>query len=139
MFRTYVRHDFEECCAHCQLHELWRGGDDSFEIDHFRPKDDKLFPERRRDFYNLYWSCKRCNKRKENQWPSDIMIARGIGFVDLCQDTFDMHYVVKSDGQLESLTPSGDYTIKSLRLNSDHLSELRVSLIKEGKPFDRRP
>jgi len=138
-FRTYVRGDFEQCCAYCFLHERYAGGEESFWLDHFYPKDATLFPARINDFYNLYWSCMPCNRRKWNQWPPDEVLAHGICFVDLCIDDFDQHYRLRSDGRLEPLTPSAAYTIAVIRLNREHLVKIRVLLLKLGKALDKEP
>lgn len=63
-FRAYVRQDFRQCCAYCLLHEFWAGGEDNFELDHFRPVS--RFPDLERDFYNLYYACHVCNQRKRD-------------------------------------------------------------------------
>jgi hypothetical protein len=138
-FRSYVRQDFEQCCAYCYLHERHAGGETNFELDHFCPKD--KFPHLRRTFTNLYWSCSVCNgfKGKSNHWPSDELIAQGKCFVDLCKDDFETHYNILDDGTLEALTPSAEYTIDKIRLNSEHLIKIRYRLLKEGKELDKEP
>jgi uncharacterized protein (TIGR02646 family) len=125
-FRPYVRGDFEECCAYCLLSELFAGGEDNFEIDHFRPR--KLFPDALHDFYNLYYSCHPCNHIKHDKWPSKALHELGIGFVDLCQDDFSDQFEICSDGTWKPLTQSAAYTIDSLRLNRRHLVRLRLLL-----------
>lgn len=136
-FRPYVRQDFEQCCAYCYLHERHAGGEKNFELDHFRPL--KQFPKLRRVFENLHWSCHVCNgiKSKSNHWPSDELLARGIRFVDLCEDDFDQHYQVLPDGTLNPLTLSASYTIDTIDLNSEHLRKLRAILLKEGTSLDK--
>lgn len=138
-FRSYVRVDFEQCCAYCYLHERHAGGEKNFQLDHYRPKG--KFKELRRVFTNLYWSCSVCNgfKSKSNHFPSDELFAKGVCFVDLCQDDFEQHYKILSDGTLEPLTPSASYTIDFIDLNSDHLKKLRTILLKEGKLLDKEP
>lgn len=138
-FRPHVRSDFEQCCAYCCLHERHAGGEEGFSIDHFYPKDAKLFPARMHDFYNLYWSCMPCNRKKWNQWPPYEVLARGICFVDLCIDDFDQHYRLKPDGKLEPLTTSAAYTIAAIRLNREHLVKIRALLLAEGKALDKEP
>lgn len=138
-FRAAVRRDFERCCAHCYLYELYVGGERSCKLDHFYPKDKKLFPARRNDFYNLYWSCEACNSKKWNRWPPYEALANGVCFVDLCVDDFNQHYRLRSNGRLEPLTTSAAYTIATLRLNDEHLIEIRALLVKIKRPLDRRP
>lgn len=122
-FRPFVRADFQQHCAYCLLPELHAGGENNFEMDHFRPK--WRFEHLIRDFYNLYWACHVCNHKKRGKWPDSELEQRGIGFVDLCQDDFQAHYEVCEDGTWRPLTASAEYTIDSLRLNCPHLLELR--------------
>src|SRR4051794_22205746 len=121
--RPYVRADFEQRCAYCLLQEIWAGGEENFELDHFRPR--WLFPDLIADFFNLYYACHVCNQIKGMHWPPSALEERGIGFVDLCQDEFEVHFVVRPDGSWTPLTASAAYTIDSLRLNRPHLVELR--------------
>lgn len=138
-YRPFVRKDFEQCCAYCYLHERHAAGEFNFQLDHYRPKH--LFPNLRKQFENLYWSCSVCNgiRSKYKHWPSDELLAKGICFVDLCKDDFDQHYEILPDGRLKALTPSADYTIDKINLNSDHLVKLRAILRREGTRLDAEP
>jgi len=127
-FRPHVQNDFGRTCAYCLLEELLAGGEENFELDHFKPKS--LFPLLVKDFYNLYWSCHPCNRIKLNYWPCVALSGKGIGFVDLCRDDFDTHFREKDDGTWEGLTPSASYTIDILNLNRSHLIEIR-RLVKQ--------
>jgi uncharacterized protein (TIGR02646 family) len=138
-FRPYVRDDFERCCAYCYLHERYAGGEEGFQLDHFYPKDPALFPARGNDFYNLYWTCMPCNRKKWNQWPPYQVLDHGICFVDLCNDDFDQHYRLRTDGKLEPLTPSAAYTIAAIRLNREHLVKIRSLLLKQNRALDQEP
>ncbi len=72
------------------MREIWAGGEENFELDHFRPRS--LFPDGTDDFYNLYYACHPCNHFKGDQWPSQSLQDEGIGFVDLCGDDFSDHF-----------------------------------------------
>ncbi len=122
-FRSYVRRDFEERCAYCLLAELYAGGPENFEIDHFRPV--ALFPHLRREFSNLYYACHPCNLVKGEKWPSLDLLEQGTGFVDLCVHEFDLHFRETPEGIWAPLASSASYTIHSMRLNRPHLVELR--------------
>jgi hypothetical protein len=122
-FRPYVRADFERRCAYCLLEELYSGGQENYELDHFRPRS--IFPELEGDFYNIYYSCHPCNHIKHNNWPSEALQQQGIYLVDLCASDFDQHFEEKPDGVWKGHTTSGSYTIDILRLNRDHLVEIR--------------
>jgi uncharacterized protein (TIGR02646 family) len=138
-FGEYVRADFERCCAYCYLHEDHIGGKRHFEIDHFCPR--KHCPDRGDDFYNLYWCCHGCNKpgNKHAHWPSEPLRALGYGFVDLCEDRFENHYAILSDGTLQPLTKKAEYTIEHIGLNCDELKRLRKRLFQEGWRMDASP
>ena len=127
-YRSHVQIDFAKTCAYCLLQELMTGGEENFELDHFKPK--RVFPLLIKDFYNLYWSCHPCNHIKRDYWPSVALSRRGIGFVDLCEDDFGTHFLEKDDGTWEGLTPSAEYTIDALNLNRPHLKEIR-RLVRE--------
>jgi hypothetical protein len=122
--RPYVRSDFVQGCAYCLLKELFAAGEDNFELDHFFPES--KFPLRKGDFYNLYYACHPCNHIKRAKWPDERLVAKGIGFVDLCLDNFEDHFRELPDGRWEGLTDSAKYTIDALRLNRRHLPQIRL-------------
>ena len=125
-YRPHVRTDFELRCAYCLVEELYCGGEENYELDHFRPRS--RFPELRHDFYNLYYACHVCNRIKHDKWPSKPLEKKGKGFVDLCEADFETHFRERPDGYWEGLTEPGRYTIKALRLNRAGLVELRTLL-----------
>jgi hypothetical protein len=116
--RPLVRADFSECCAYCLFHELLAGGEDNFEIDHFRPRARTADPVERDGFLNLYYSCHTCNHYKSSSWPDGVLAEKGYRFVDSCKELFSDHF------------PAGEYSEARLRLNRPHLAELR-SLLDE--------
>jgi hypothetical protein len=126
-YRPFVRADFECLCAYCLIRELHCGGEECYELDHFRPRS--RFPELERDFYNLYYACHPCNGIKRDKWPSAQLQQKGIGIVDLCREEFHEHFDAGGDGRWKGLTASAEYTIELLRLNRPHLVELRNLLI----------
>ena len=129
-FRPFVRADFSSQCAYCLMSEPFAGGEENFELDHFRPK--KRFPDLWNDFYNLYYSCHPCNFTKLDHWPADELQSRGVMLVDLCKDEFATHFSAEPSGELIGLTESGKYTIHLLRLNRRHLVRLRRLLFELG-------
>jgi len=134
-FRPYVREDFLRECAFCLFSELLSGGEEGFELDHFRPRH--LFPELLNDFYNLYYSCHPCNHIKRDSWPPPALEEQGICFVDLCKEDFRSHFSVEVDGRLHALTNPGEYTIDKLNLNRQHLVTLRGLLERLGIHIDK--
>lgn len=136
-FRPHIRHDFEQCCAFCLFHEHWARGRDMFQIDHFRPQD--KFPGLINDFHNLYYACYACNHKKSNHWPTEEQQAQGITFVDLCHDDFQTHYQIEPNGRLIGKTEAAQYTIDTLRLNSEDLVTFRAWAIAQGYSIDKSP
>ena len=130
LFRPFVREDFSRQCAFCLFSELLAGGEDNFELDHFRPR--LRFPELVNDFYNLYYSCHPCNHIKRDSWPSPALEEKGICFVDLCKEDFASHFIVEKDGRWKGVTVLGDYTIDKLNLNRRHLVIVRGLLERLG-------
>jgi hypothetical protein len=135
-FRPFVREDFLRQCAFCLFSELLVGGEEGFELDHFRPRH--LFPELLNDFYNLYYSCHPCNHIKRDSWPPPALEEQGIYFVDLCKEDFGAHFSVEADGRLNALTHPGSYTIDKLNLNRQHLVTLRGLLRRLGVRLHER-
>lgn len=132
-FRPYLREDFLQCCAYCLLHERFAGGEESFEIDHFKPKSMPEFAHLIYEYTNLYYSCHRCNKEKRAKWPTWELQQQGYYFVDVCIDNFSMHYE-DHNGEWLAISNAGKYTVERLRLNSEHLVEIRkllASILRE--------
>lgn len=127
-YRPLVREDFQQCCAYCLVSEILAGGEENFELDHFRPKSKPEFKQFVKDFYNLYYACHVCNSKKHARWPTPELAAQGCAFVDLCADVFSTHYAVEAEGSWRPLTPSAKYTHEMLRLNRRHLREIRTLL-----------
>jgi hypothetical protein len=118
------------------LHEDWAGGKGNFELDHFRPKGRDEFRHLIQHFYNLYYSCHVCNRNKRDQWPIDEELAKGVCFVDLCRDDWEQHYELLPNGRLAPLTTAAEYTIDTVRLNSEHLVRLRGWAVREKRDLD---
>ena len=129
-YRPLVREDFWGTCAYCLLPELLAGGEENFELDHFRPKS--KFRHLETEFYNLYYSCHPCNKIKRDYWPPPEVETKGIGFVDLCVDDFSSHFAVAGDCEWRGQTDSARYTIDRLRLNKKALLTIRKLLKDKG-------
>ena len=124
-YRPHVRDDFQECCAYCLLHERLAGGEENYELDHFRPKSNPDFRAEADDYYNLYYSCHVCNRTKWSRWPSQEQLSSGFRFVDYCSEVFSEHFEESDDGEWVPLTPAGQYTSERLRLNRGHLKTIR--------------
>ena len=119
-YRPFLRRDFRFVCAYCERTEFVLGGEEFFEIDHFRPV--KMFPEQQKHYPNLYYSCGRCNRHKGSTWPSEGLMERGFRFADPCrEDMYSEHLEETRNGALRARTHSGEYTCAHIRLNRPDL------------------
>lgn len=121
-YKPFLRRDFLARCAYCERPEQYLGGDEVFEVEHFRPKG--KFPALLCAYNNLYYVCRPCNGHKSETWPSEVQIAKGLKFSDPCaEDPYVHHLLEREDGGLQELTPCGRYSNGHIRLDR---SELRT-------------
>ena len=69
-----LRREFRGQCAYCERTEEYMGGDEAFEVDHFKPKS--KFPELITTYHNLYYVCRKCNGHKWETWPTENQLDR---------------------------------------------------------------
>jgi hypothetical protein len=125
-YTPYLRKDFIFQCAYCERTESYFGGQEAFEVDHFKPAN--KFPALRTTYENLYYACHKCNRHKSDAWPSDEQISRGARFADPCvEDPYVLHLRETEGGGVEELTPCGVYSSAHIRLNRPELRNWRVS------------
>lgn len=123
-YRPFLRRDFLARCAYCERTEGYLGGDEAFEVEHFRPRS--KFPDLICAYGNLYYVCRKCNAHKSETWPSDDRIARGVRFADPCvEDAFVDHLRERDDGTLDELTACGSYSSRHIRLDRNELQRWR--------------
>jgi len=100
------------------------GGEEAFEIDHFRPK--KKYPKLVGVYANLYYACRKCNGHKWETWPADDQAALGMRFADPCAEDPYLHHLCERDGgALEALTLCGAYSNDHIRLDRPAVREWR--------------
>jgi hypothetical protein len=125
-YRPYLRRDFLSHCAYCTGHETEFGGEDHFEIDHFRPTT--KFPKQINKYKNLYYACRGCNKNgsKGEHWPKPALRRAGYRFFDpVKENAYILHMREMPSGMLRKRTNVGEYSIEKIRLNRDGLVLLR--------------
>jgi len=123
-YLPFLRRDFRYRCAYCERTETFLGGEEFFEIDHFRPL--WRFLEQVTHYPNLYYSCGKCNRHKGRTWPSDDQISGGFRFADPCQeDMYVEHFQEMPDGRLQPVNNCGRYTGEHIRLNRLNLLSWR--------------
>jgi hypothetical protein len=95
------------------------------EIDHFDP----TIPGRARNQYeNLFLSSRFCNGRKQGNWPEPIERAKGVRFLNCCEE-LDYGKHIFEDPETHcvfGVTAAGRYHIRILDLNAPHLVEERA-------------
>lgn len=127
-FRGYTPHlrkDFVFQCAYCERTESYLGGQEAFEIDHYRPVN--KFPELVRSYENLYYVCGKCNRHKSGTWPSSDQVSLGARFADPCvEDPYLDHLRETDEGSLDELTPCGAYSNGHIRLSRSELRTWRL-------------
>ena len=119
-YRELLRRDFQYRCAYCLIHEFHNGGAANFAIEHHRPQRGPFArPDLASAYTNLYWVCAECNQNKADAWPTPQQEAQGFRWIDPCEAWGDheLHWQIFSDGEIQWLTPAGEYTVKGLMLH----------------------
>jgi len=123
-YRPFLRKDFLAQCAYCERTEAYMGGQEAFDVEHFRPTS--KFPELTCTYANLYYVCRGCNGHKWETWPSKSQLAIGLRFADPCMEDPYLHHLREiQDGDLEELTSCGIYSNRHIRLNRPDLRRWR--------------
>ncbi len=128
----FLRKDFNHQCAYCLTKEADLGNPNNFQKDHFVPQKGgysgtvhkKYYGEKFdvNSYYNLYYSCSRCNGRggKTNTWSSNLL--------DPCLDKIWGKHLQLNIDLVESLTPQGKEYIETFQLNSIIARKLREKI-----------
>ena len=96
----------------------------AYEIDHFKPTS-KGGPHTA--YHNLFLACGRCNHHKWDWWPGESEQARGVRYLNCCEEwDYGKHLFERADGTLASTSPAGEYHIWRIRLNRPDLVSLRL-------------
>ena len=105
--------DFNNHCGYCHSYDGFRHT--YYEVDHFVPKD--LIKKNKwtislTEYGNLVYSCKFCNNKKLNQWPSNsstVFKIRNKGFVDPCHVDYDSLFYRTVDGAIRTKNSLGKW------------------------------
>jgi len=119
-YKQEIRQDSLERCVYCDSHENEIGGQETMELDHFRPRKYQQHHHLVNDPTNLVWACRGCNNLKRDHWPAlgtDSSIRDNEGFVDPFNSNRAEFFRVESDGELVALRPPAQYMIGLLVLN----------------------
>jgi len=112
-FRPWLRDEFLFRCAYCLKREVWGQVTAEFELDHFQPRS--LASNRRTDYFNLIYCCRRCNLWKTDQSIDDPL-------QHLAEETI----LVYPDGSVTGRTLEARRLIAQLDLDSPRMREWRV-------------
>lgn len=114
--RAQIRQRANFACEFCGVTETSAGGE--LTLDHFQPKSkggsDTLD--------NLLYCCIRCNQYKQDYWPTSPEAPKI--WNPLAKAAY-LHFIEGAKGQLASLSRTGAFTIKRLRLNRPPLVAYR--------------
>lgn len=112
-YRPWLRDEFTFRCVYCLKRETWGQVASEFELDHFAPQ--VLSPDRKLDYFNLVYSCRRCNAVKLDQVIDDPLALLSSPVV-----------TALPDGHLISRVPKVKRIIQQIDLNSPKLLRWRV-------------
>ena len=116
-FRQYLRYEFRFRCCYCGTHEYALPDRDSWQIDHFEPRN-RIPKSRWGNYQNLYYACKTCNSFKSGYWPDQEDEDAGRSYVDPCRDRIIGDEAdLRPDGLLVGRSPAGAFTIERINLN----------------------
>ncbi len=130
-YQTYRQEIREDClgrCVYCDSHENETGGQESMQLDHFRPKKYPEFDHLKNDPNNLVWACCGCNRLKSSHWPAlgtPDTVSGVEGFIDPFQDNRRAYFDILPNGELQSLKPPAGYKIRLLALNRPFKRRIR--------------
>ncbi len=119
-YKQEIREDCLGRCVYCDSHENETGGQESMQLDHFRPQMYPEFDHLKNDPNNLVWACGGCNRLKYLHWPAlgTPDTVNGVeGFIDPFQDNRREYFDVLPNGKLRPLKPPAEYKIRILALN----------------------
>ncbi len=114
--------DFNQRCGYCNGIDLYRIA--PFEIDHFIPRKRNKMPfltiKTETDYSNLIYACRSCNNAKSNKWPTNdqnISHQNNEGFIDPCDEQYEVHFYRLPNGQIGARTKLGLWMLKELKLD----------------------
>lgn len=112
-YRPWLRDEFDFRCVYCLKRETWGQVTGEYELDHFEPQS--VNPQRRLDYLNLVYACRRCNSVKVDQTVGDpFHLLRSENVATL------------SDGSLRPRDNDTQRLILQLDLNSPRLKLWRI-------------
>lgn len=157
-YKEDLKVDFNNYCAYCGSYDGYKHT--YYEVDHFVPKSffGPLGNIGLNQYDNLVYSCKFCNNKKLNKWPSQsekVYHNGREGFVDPCSKEYDEHLYRTEEGAIMWKTELGKwmhtsgfkfderergirlvYQLNKLRLITDELLEQGDKLDKDSAEYN---
>lgn len=121
-YKKYLRLEFDHRCVYCDIHEAEDGGSKKFHIDHYLPKT--IFPEKRCEYSNLFYSCGDCNSLKGSYWANRVRKFFQEYILNPCDYDYDIHFDRTRSEWIPKTTVAG-WNIEKLRLNSKKQIDIR--------------
>ena len=115
--RLAVRQRANFACEFCGVSETDTGGE--LTIDHFQPQTHSGTD----GLENLIYACPRCNQYKGDYWPTS---PEQPNLWNPRSETRQVHFLTLADGILYPITPTGEFTLRRLRLNRPPLVAYRL-------------
>jgi uncharacterized protein (TIGR02646 family) len=111
-----LRRDFADRCCYCTGSTVEKGGEENFDVEHFRPKGRKEFAHLVFAYSNLYYACRGCNLAKGTKWPDASDEERW--FIDPCEEAIYPEYLrITTTGEILSGLPPGSYLLEVFKFN----------------------
>jgi uncharacterized protein (TIGR02646 family) len=111
-----LRRDFADRCCYCTGSTDEKGGEENFEVEHFRPKGRKEFAHLAFDYSNLYYACQGCNRAKGVTWSDSEEDARR--FIDPCVEAIYPTYLrIAERGEIRPCLAPGPYLLEVFKFN----------------------
>jgi hypothetical protein len=124
-YKGDLQKEFLGQCVYCRALDAPKGYE-SFGVDHYRPKS--LFPELATEYFNLYYSCNRCNAFKGRFWPSGGEAKAGVFIPNPCEHVMFDHLRYKL-ATVTGTSVAGEFTVERLDINDPNAVEFRKSFI----------
>lgn len=109
-----LKRDFGNRCCYCTGSTNEKGGEENFDIEHFRPKSRPEFASLAFTYSNLYYACRGCNLAKGARWPDPEDLEKW--FIDPCEEALYPQYLrISESGQIVAQHPPGPYLVDVFR------------------------
>lgn len=112
-FKPFLKREFEGKCVYCCKLDLHQDPS-AFHTEHYKPKNEKMFPDLETEYTNLFYSCAACNRRKGTYWHEDPKMR----VLNPC-DYVMSHHLGFNDNAACFHTPQGELNVELLSLNND--------------------